>query len=169
VDVVDDEVGEAAIARAIGQELRRARDSAGMTRAELVAMLPSEIHVQTLATYERGVRQCTVGRFVMICQAIGVPGSAVLTAGLQHAMIGLKTNGVEVDLRAIVRDNTSAELLPLRRWARNKLDASTTGDSGIVHLEWVVVREMAAVFDIAEPEFVKYLVAFTPRPVPQRR
>lgn len=163
---MDADQDDAAVARAIGQEIRRARESVGWTRAELVARMPSEIHVQTLATYERGVRQCTVGRLVEICRTMGMSAPEVLTWALQRGEIDLQTLGLHIDLNAVVNDKR-AELLALRRWARSRL--SEDPETGIAHLEWPVVQEMAKVFSFPQSEFVNYLIGFTPRPLPQRR
>lgn len=155
---------DAAVARAIGEEIRRARESVGWTRAELVARMPSDIHPQTLATYERGIRQCTVGRLVEICRTMGMSAPDVLSWAMQRAEIDLVTIGLQVDLRAVLADSR-VELLPLRRWARGRL----TDDPGayIAHLEWPVVQEMAALFGIPRPEFVSDLIMFTPRAAPR--
>lgn len=157
----DEEIVNAAVAHAIGEELRRARESAGWTRADLVARMPSDIHVQTLATYERGVRQCTVGRLVEICKTMGASAPDLLRWAVQRAEIDLPTIGLEVDLDAMLRSK-EPELLPLRRWARGRLNDDP--DSGIAHLEWPVVQEMARLFDIPRAELVGYLIMFTPQP-----
>lgn len=152
---------------AIGAELRRARDTIGWTRAELAARLPFDIHVQTIAGYERGSVQCTVTRFIELCQAMGVSAPDVLAWAMQRAEVGLPTMGLQVDLHAVI-NNRSAELLPLRRWARQRLK-DDLGGTGIARLTWPVVQEMATLFGVDREEFVSRLVLFTPRPVPQRR
>lgn len=67
------------LTQALGQELRRARDDLGLTRAELIALLPFELHTKTLQGYEQGFIQCTVTRYVQICTALGVPASEMLS------------------------------------------------------------------------------------------
>lgn len=153
--------------QAIGEELRRARDTIGWTRAELAERLPFGIHVQTLAGYERGTVQCTVSRFVALCETMGVSAPDALAWAMQRAEIDLPTTGLQVDLRAVIADK-AAELLPLRRWARKRLQ-DDLGGTGVARLEWAVVQEMATMFGIDRAEFVTCLVRFTPRPVPQRR
>lgn len=165
MDTNHNEAADAAVAKAIGNELRRARENAGLTRADLVALMPSEIHVQTLATYERGVRQCTVGRLVEICRIIGVSAPDVLSWAMQRAEIDLQTIGLRIDLRAVINDKR-AELLPLRRWARGRL--TDDPDSEIAHLEWSAVQDMATTYGIDGSAFVSYLLMFTPRPAPWR-
>jgi len=158
---------ESAARYAIGRELRRVRDAIGWTRAELAARLPFGIHVQTLAGYERGAVQCSASRFVSLCQTMGVSAPDVLAWAMQREGIDLTTTGAQVDLHAVVHDKTRA-LLPLRRWARQRLK-DDPGGTGIARLTWPVVQEMATVFGADLDEFVETLVLFTPRPVPQRR
>lgn len=152
--------------KAIGEELRRARDTIGWTRAKLAARLPFGIHLQTLAGYERGAVQCSTSRFTVLCETMGVSASDVLAWAMQRAGIGLPTTGMQVDLHAVITDKT-AELLPLRRWARKRL--KNDQGTGIARLTWPVVQEMATLFGIDRDEFIRTLVLFTPRPVPQRR
>lgn len=161
-----DEVG-AATKSAIGTELRRARDTLGWTRAELVARLPFDIHPQTLAGYERGTVHCAVGRFIDICHVMGVSAPDILAWAMQRAEVDLDTTGVQVDLHAVLNDLTT-ELLPLRRWARKRLENDLSRD-GVAHLTWPTVQEMATLFGFDRTYFVKRLIVFTPRPMPQRR
>jgi ribosome-binding protein aMBF1 (putative translation factor) len=54
---VSDAPGEATekvISRAIGEELRRAREATGWSRLQLVSRLPSGIGDRTLLSYEHG-------------------------------------------------------------------------------------------------------------------
>lgn len=148
------------IARAVGEEIRRARALLGMTRAELVARLPSEIHIQTLATYEQGVRQCTLARFVEICQALGVSAPELLGLALQRAALDLERIALKVDLRAVARDRRT-ELEPLRRWARHRIE-DDPDRTGIVALEPVVIQEMAAFCGFSRSTMSRVLLEFTP-------
>jgi transcriptional regulator with XRE-family HTH domain len=162
----EDDGTDTAARQAIGEELRRARDTIGWTRAELAERLPFGIHVQTLAGYERGAVQCSTSRFVLLCRTMGVSAPDVMAWAMQRAGIDLPTTGMQVDLHAVVRDKTP-DLLPLRRWARTRLkDDSGTG---VARLAWSVVEELAKLFGMERDEFVRTLVLFTPRPVPQRR
>lgn len=162
-----DDQFDAAIARAIGAELQYARKRIPWTRSELISRLPSEIHVQTLAAYERGIRQLTVVRFVEICQALGVSPPEILTWALQRAGIDLPISGVQVDLRTILNDERP-ELATLNSWARHRIEADPLS-SAIARLDWALVQEMAMMFGIDRSEFVKLLITFTPRPVPRPR
>lgn len=160
---------DSAARRAIGAELRRARDTVGWTRAELAARLPFSIHVQTIAGYERGSVQCSASRFVLLCETMGVPAPEVLAWAMQRAGIDLPTTGVQVDLHAVVHDRTP-DLLPLRRWARQRLkDGPDSSGAGVARLAWSAVQEMATMFGMGLDDFARTLVVFTPRPVPQRR
>lgn len=162
----DPDAIDTATRKAIGEELRRTRDTIGWTRAELAARLPFSIHIQTLAGYERGAVQCSTSRFTVLCDTMGVSAPDVLAWAMQRAGIGLPTTGMQVDLHAVITDKT-AERLPLRRWARKRL--KNDQGTGIGRLTWPVVQEMATLFGIDRNEFVRALVLFTPRPVPQRR
>lgn len=157
---------DTAARHAIGEELRRARDTIGWTRAGLAARLPFSIHVQTLAGYERGTVQCSASRFITLCQTMGIPAPDVLAWAMQRARIDLPTTGMQVDLHTVIIDKTP-DWLPLRRWARKRLNNDP--GTGIARLAWPVVQEMATLFDMNRDEFVRTLVLFTPRPVPHRR
>jgi transcriptional regulator with XRE-family HTH domain len=160
-----EELGSA-IARAVGEELRRARDARGFTREELVARLPFRLHAQTLAAYERGTIQCTIRRFVEICRVIGAPAPDVLSWALQRAEVDLQFIGIQIDLPALLKD-TKAELAPLRNWASKRLASS--GEAGIVRLQLAALQEMAVLFDIDQTELVRELIRFTPQPAPKQQ
>lgn len=159
--------GAGSIKAAVGAELRRARDTLGWTRAELIERLPFDIHPQTLAGYERGAVHCTVGRFIDMCSVMGVSAPDILACAMQRAEIDLDITGVQVDLRAVISNSTPA-LLPLRRWARARLKTELSRD-GVAHLTWPTVQEMATLFGLDRTRFARTLGEFTPRPVPQRR
>jgi transcriptional regulator with XRE-family HTH domain len=161
-----DEAGDGDVIRALGEELRRARSGAGMTQADLVNLMPSEIHVQTLATYERGIRQCSIGRFIEICRALGVAAPDVLHLAMQKAQqeADLRIIGVQVDLHAIVRDKQPGLRPPLRQWARNRLTTDSSG-SGIARLDWIAIQELATLVGLPSAELVQQLVRFTPHSI----
>lgn len=154
-----------AITKALGEELRRARENVGWSQAELVRRMPSELHVKTLATYEQGVRQCTVVRLIEICRTLGVAAPDLLGRALQHMEVDLQTVGMQVDLHAMARD-TRAELRQLRRWARNRLLINPA--SGVARLDRGAVQEMAAVIGLTLSDLVRYLDMFRPQTAPQR-
>ncbi|MGX7829643.1 helix-turn-helix domain-containing protein [Actinokineospora sp. 24-640] len=101
----------AEVARAVGQEIRRARSALGWTRADLVERMDSDMHVQTIASYEQGTRHCTVARLVEISRALGTVAPELFAFALQRAEIDLDRTGVRVDLHAITGDHR-AELAP---------------------------------------------------------
>lgn len=86
---------------------------------------------------------------------------------MQQVLVDLQTIGLQIDLHAVLHDK-QAKMLPLRRWARKRL-AEDSGGSGIAHLDWAVVQEMATLFGIDRSEFIQALIVYTPRPVPRRR
>jgi transcriptional regulator with XRE-family HTH domain len=77
------------ISRAIGEELRRARETLGWSRGQLVARLPSGIGDRTLLSYEHGTRHLTTLRLVELCRALGVAAPTLLNQALQRARIHL--------------------------------------------------------------------------------
>lgn len=161
------EPGGSEVIRALGEELRRARTSAGLTQADLVKLIPSDIHVQTLASYERGIRQCTVGRLIEICRALGVAAPDLLERAILRARqpVDLQIIGVAVDLHALVRDR-QPELKPLRQWARNRIATDSSG-SGIARIDWAVLQELSILVNL--PDLVDRLVQFTPQSIQRRR
>lgn len=149
-----------AIAGAIGQEIRRARSAIGWTRTDLVERLDSDIHIQTVAGYEQGVRHCTVARLVEICRALGVPAPELLALALQRAEIDLETTELRVDLHAIVRDE-QPELTALRAWAHHRLRDDAEG-TGTVKLEPAAIEIMADFCQMSHSALLRHLSAFTP-------
>jgi transcriptional regulator with XRE-family HTH domain len=162
----DEPVLDSTLSKALGEELKRARDMVGLSRAELVNRTRSEINARTYATYEHGTRLCTVARFVEICDALGVSAPETLELALQRAKVHLRTIGLQVDLRALSRDK-SAELTPLRGWAKNRLEAYPE-DSGVARLTVGVLQELAVCFGLSQPDLVKHLIMFTPQSVTRR-
>ncbi|GAA2973763.1 helix-turn-helix domain-containing protein [Actinokineospora diospyrosa] len=158
-----------ALLRAIGHELRTAREALGWTRAQLVAKLDREIHSQTIATYELGIRQCTLGRFVAICEALGIPAPDVLSTAMRQAGVEPHLLACVVDLRLLVLDH-AADLEPLRRWARHRLDNAAESDEsdedGIVHLEPGAVAELAVFCGLTHLQLFHRLGAFAAEPRP---
>lgn len=149
---------DSVITRAVGEELKRARQSAGLSRAGLAERLPS-IHTRTLAAYEQGVRQFTVSRLVELCHIIGVGAPAVLDLALQRADIHLN-RPMHVDLRAVL-DDTRESLAPLRDWARKRLHGKRAGPA-VVRLEPGAIREIAVLLDFDPADLAKHLADFAP-------
>lgn len=156
-------VTDVAVTRVLGEELRRTRDALGLTRAELTQRMPSRIHPQTLATYEAGVRQCTVVRLIEICRALGVAAPDILSLSLQRAEAELYSLTLLIDLTALTRDDNDI-FHQVRAWARRKLDEP--GGRDVAWLEPPAVREMAFIFGLPRTDLVTYLAAFAPRTAP---
>lgn len=154
----DLEATEKAISRAIGEELRRAREANGWSRGHLVARLPSGISDRTLLTYEHGTRHLTLVRFLEICRALGVSGPILLNQALQRARIHLANLVLRVDVRQLVAQRDE-EFLPMVLWAHNKL---IKHPDGVVEVTPSAVVELADFIGCSEVELANYLARFVP-------
>jgi transcriptional regulator with XRE-family HTH domain len=154
-----------AIVRAIGEELRRARGSAGWSRPELIKRMKTPVPVNTYACYEQGIRACSIPRLVEICQAMDISVSELVGLALQRLEINLEQSGVQIDLQKILHDDRD-ELTLLRKWANNRLKADvTTGDPNtrtVVRLQWAVLNEVAIFCGVTRRELLNYIRDFTP-------
>lgn len=155
---VTDEVTSTAIARALGDELRRAREARGWSRARFVRRLPSQIGDRTLLAYEHGLRQLTVLRLLELSEGLGVPASVIVAQALQHARLYLDNLVVRVDLRELLQDSNN-NYRPMFPWARNRMNDST---DGVIEVTPSGVRELAAVLGRTSQELTSYLAKFTP-------
>ena len=151
----DDE--DRTFARVLGQELRTARETKGWTRIQLVEQLPSGIGDRTLLTYEHGIRQLTVTRFVEICRTLGVAASEILDRAQEKAR-DLRAFPVRVSLTAVLRDQRD-ELEPIRFWAQRRIEDSPSNE---ILLSPTVVRELAAALGFSHAALARYLVEFSP-------
>jgi transcriptional regulator with XRE-family HTH domain len=158
-------VTDTAIARFLGDELRRARDALGLTRQQLIDRMDCDIHPQTLASYENGIRQCTVVRLVEICRALGVAAADVLGLSLQRATSELYTQTLLVELPRVVR-HTDPRFDQVRTWARLRT-ANSTAATGVARLEPAAVREMAVIFGLPLADLVAHLATCTPPSAPR--
>jgi len=150
------DVTDRAIARALGDELRQAREAGGWTRAQLVARLPSGIGDRTLVAYEHGARQLTVNRLVELAAALGITAPELLRQALQRAR--LRNLVLKVDLRGLLTD-ADEHFRPVIQWARNRL---VEDPQGVVELPPSAVREMAAMAGCSHSDLTRYLATFTP-------
>lgn len=146
----------------LGEELRRARETAGMSRDDVRARLEAQITDRTLYGYERGETGFSVLRFVSLCQAIGAEPAMVLELALQRAK--MDATALHVDLHAILNDER-AELAPIRRWARNHLANDPTG-VGVVRVSLDAIRQMAVMMDCPANRLVAHLYGFSPGSAP---
>lgn len=129
--------------RVLGDEIRRLRKQRGWTRKDLNGRLQSEISLQTLATYELGTRQCSVVRFVEICLALEELPHNLLARVHARVFTDSPVGRIRVDLRKVVRDR-QPELLPLRRWAKGRLEVSNGHQAEPeVHLDLAALERMA--------------------------
>jgi transcriptional regulator with XRE-family HTH domain len=157
VKVQDKSVANA-VARAIGEELRRARDARGWTRAQVVALLPSGIGERTLLSYEHGTRQLSVLRLLELCDALGVTASSVLSLALQRARLLLENLALQIDLHAVLNDQRPQDP-PLAQWASNKLGRHP---DGIVELVPAAVLELADFMGYDQSDLAARLSRFAP-------
>ncbi|SDD73212.1 helix-turn-helix domain-containing protein [Actinokineospora iranica] len=130
--------------RILGDEIRRLRKQRGWTRKELNGRLQSDISLQTLATYELGTRQCSVVRFVEICVALDALPHDLMARVHDRAFAGTSIGRVRVNLHRAVRD-PRPELLPLRRWAAERLlEHDPQQGPADVHLDIAALEQLAA-------------------------
>jgi transcriptional regulator with XRE-family HTH domain len=152
------EQSDRVISRAIGEELRRAREATGWSRPQLVARLPSGIGDRTLLSYEHGTRHLTVLRFIEICRALGFAAPTLLNQALQRARIHLQNLVLRVDLRHLLNDR-SEKFRAMHQWGRNKLNENP---DGVVELPPSSVRELATFVGCEYWELAEYLARFLP-------
>jgi transcriptional regulator with XRE-family HTH domain len=152
------QAAEKAISRAIGKELRLAREARGWSRAQFVALLPSGICDRTLLSYEHGTRHLTALRLVELCGALGVAAPTLFSQALQRAQLELANLVLRVDLRFLLNDR-SDKFRPLVQWARNKLNKYP---DGIVEVSPSSVEDIATYAGFSIDELASYLARFTP-------
>lgn len=152
------EVTDKVVSRAIGEELRRAREEKGWSRGLLVSRLPSGIGERTLLSYEHGTRQLTVLRLIEICRSLGVAPPTMLNQALQRAKIHLQNLALQIDLHDLLNDRTD-KFRPMFQWARNRLNENP---DGMVELSPSSVRELAAFVGCTHQELAAYLARFIP-------
>ncbi|WP_026197797.1 helix-turn-helix domain-containing protein [Sciscionella marina] len=158
------EMDIASYQRALGDELRRIRRQRGWTRKDLQERMPSEVSLQTLATYELGTRQCTVIRLVELCIALEHHPHEVL-ARVHDRVFGNDRSGkVKIDLGKVAKDD-QPELRPFRRWARDRL--GEVGATQEIALDLPALEQLAALCGLDTVELVSKLRPFTNRPTEQ--
>lgn len=155
-------ITDKAIRRAIGEELRSAREAKRWTRDAFVTRLPSGVGTRTVLSYETGSRTLTVMRMIEICRALNVSPAAVMTRSFRRARIFLENLEVPVDLSALLHDRTP-RFLPLQVWARRKLNRY---GQRLVDLSSEVVDELADFLDCSSAELTAYLSKFVPDELP---
>jgi transcriptional regulator with XRE-family HTH domain len=161
---VSDEVTDEAVNKALGAELRAARDGLGLTRAAAVQGVSSGISAQTLANYEAGIRPMTLPRLVEICEALGVSAASLVVLALRRAGIEPDPHACVVDLSAVLAQTVGRP--PLARWAEKHLENAPS--TSIIELRGPAIREMAVLLDIPLIQLVQQLRSFAPQRVPLR-
>jgi len=157
MDASDDEVARA-VARAVGDELRRAREAKGWSRAQFVTRLPSGIGDRTLLAYEHGLRHLTLIRLLELCEALDAVAADVVSRALQRARLFLENLVLSIDLRALLSSG-NFKFRPMVQWARNKLNKHP---DGIVELAPAGVIELADFIGCSHHELAAYLARFAP-------
>ena len=158
-DVADQvEPSDKMINRAIGEELRLAREALGWSRGHLVSRLPSGIGDRTLLSYEHGTRHLTTVRLIELCRAMAVDAPTLLTRALQRARIHMQNLVLEVDLPALLRDERP-QFRPLAQWARNALNAHP---DGVIYVEPPAVRTLAFSVGCTFLDLANHLARFIP-------
>ena len=152
-----DKVTDRAFARILGQEIRKAREAKGLTRAQLVERLPSGIGDRTLLSYEHGIRVMTVVRLAEISRALGVDAGQILHQASEKAS-DLRAFSLKVDLPAVQRD-TREKFASVRLWAKNRLEEDDQNTE--VLLSPGTLREMAVVLGFSHGALAAYLAEFT--------
>lgn len=159
MDASDDEVARA-VARAVGEELRRAREAKGWSRAQFVTRLPSGIGDRTLLAYEHGLRHLTLIRLLELCEALDAVVADVVSQGLQRARLFLKNLALTVALHELLRSG-NFKFRPMVQWARNKLNKHP---DGVVELPPAGVIELADFMGCTHQDLAIYLARFAPEP-----
>jgi transcriptional regulator with XRE-family HTH domain len=152
------DASEKTISRAIGEELRRAREATGWSRGQLVARLPSGIGDRTLLSYEHGTRHLTVIRLIELCRELGVAAPTLLNQALQRARIHLQNLVLQIDLQHLLNDKNE-KFRPMHQWARNKLNENP---DGVVELPPSSVRELATFVGCPYQDLANHLAKFIP-------
>jgi transcriptional regulator with XRE-family HTH domain len=140
-------------ARVLGDELRRARGRLGWTRKQLQSRLRSELSLQTLGTYETGTRRCSVARLVELCEALGVLAHELLARVYERTENLDSAGRFVLDLDRVVHDRGS-DLVPLRRWAHERLEQVGYDQPSAVPLGMSALEDMAQLCDVTTNELI---------------
>lgn len=154
--MTDPVLSDRAFAKFLGKEIRRARETRGWTRAQMVERLPSGITDRALLSYEHGLRFPSVPRFAEICRVLGAAGSEVLRRA-EVASGDLSRHALTVNMWAVRKDSTGG-FGAVAEWARRRM---RTGDGQFLRLEPASVRELAAAFDLEHEVLAAYLAEFS--------
>lgn len=151
-------INAAVYQRALGDEIRRSRKQRGWTRQDLRRRLQTEISLQTLASYELGTRQCSVMRLVEICLALDEHPHDLMSRVHNRIFAGAGVGRIRVDLRSAVAER-AADLLPLRRWAAERLGEHVGPTPAEVYLDISAIERMAELCGIEVRDLIGRLKA----------
>lgn len=146
---------EADLTHLLGDELRQARRHRHWSRKDLRGRLTHRVSLPALASYELGTRQCSVNRFVELCEALETAAPDLLARALRRLTSATHAGGLHVDLRPVIGDN-SRKLCVFRRWAEQRLAATVGSDTG-VHLAAPAVERLAELCGVTTPDLVATL------------
>jgi hypothetical protein len=141
----------------LGDELRQARRRRRWTRRQLRGRLEHHLSLPALASYELGTRQCTVNRYVEICEALDTAAPELLARALRRLASLTHPGGLHIDLCPVIGDD-SKELCAFRRWAEHRL-ATSPGRDTAVHLAAPAVDRLAELCGVTTPDLVATLAA----------
>lgn len=141
---------------AVGAEVRRAREAAGLTRPELVALLPFKIAVPTLLNWELGHRAISYARLIEVGRTLHSSAPTLLCRAIER-IESIDSLIVELDLRPLC-DDANPQFGLLRVWAENKLATMDDG-SYFARIHHTVIRELAVLLRVRLTDLVKHLSA----------
>jgi transcriptional regulator with XRE-family HTH domain len=142
------------INRALGAELRRRREAAGLTRPELVEQLAFKVTVATLLNWELGYRAISYARLVEIARTLHTSAPEMLRCAIEH-IESIQSLMVQIDLAPVCRDE-NARFALLRTWAENKL-VSLGETPSVIRVHHTVIRELAVLMNVPLADLVGYL------------
>jgi len=158
-------VDDRPFARALGAEIRRAREQHGLTREEFVRLLPSGIGDRTLLCYEHGQRYISCARLKELAAALKVPAWELFRAATKSEGDPTRYT-LRIILRKLVNDD-SPEFESVRQWAANRLKGAPATRE--VLLSTATIREMAAMLDLVHNDLAEYLAAFASERIADHR
>jgi transcriptional regulator with XRE-family HTH domain len=145
--------------RVLGDELRRARRRRGWRRADLRERLGHSISMQAIASYEQGIRSCTVVRLLELTTVLDESMPALIERALSR--VTETQSGLIVDLvsLATARD---PRLAPLRRWAQSRLDHSRIRESTVLRIGDAGIEWLARVCGLSTEELIRLVSVLDP-------
>lgn len=149
----------------LGEELRRARENAGLERDDVRVQLDKRITDRTMFAYEKGETSITVYRLIELCRAIGVAADTVFILAMLRA--GLDVQTLIVNLHTIC-DSPRDGLAAIRQWATNCLANDPSGH-GVARISIETVSHMALMINWPADELVAFFREAIPLAAPSVR